>query len=91
MQRKKNQGSLLRRKLQLPLHRSVWIGKIMPELSQEIAEKIYNWMNNLSSPDGNWVVDSHEFLPANVTVDWAGRCQFINGMAKLIEKGMDRT
>ncbi len=59
----------------------------MPEPSQKTAEKIYDWMNSLNSPEGNWVVSAHEFLPANVTVDWAGRCEFINKIAKLIEEG----
>ena len=56
-----------------------------PDLSYEIAERIYNWMNGLASPDGSWVVNSHEFLPANVTLDWAVRCTFINHIAKIIE------
>lgn len=62
----------------------------MPEPSYKIAEEIYDWMNSLASSEGNWVVDSHEFLPANVTVDWAGRCQFISGIAKCIDKCISR-
>lgn len=60
----------------------------MSDLSHDIATRIYDWMNSLSSPEGSWVVDPTEFLPANVTVDWAGRCTFINKMAKIIKEDM---
>lgn len=50
-------------------------------LATNIAEDLYDWMYGLKSKDGSFVVDSHEFLPANVTCDFAGKSLFIRGMA----------
>jgi len=51
----------------------------------DLAEALHKWMAGLKSKDGSWVVDSHEFLPANVTCDYAGKMSLINGIANTIE------
>ena len=62
---------------------------VKPQLSENVTEKIakeiYDWLNNLKSEAGEWVVDPHEFLPANVTCDFVGKMNLIKGMNKIIE------
>ena len=57
--------------------------------AHRVAEKLYDWMNTLDSPKGEWVVDSRAFLPANVCCDFAGRARFIKGLAKVLMEGTD--
>ena len=48
-----------------------------------LAENLYEWMKGLK---GSWVVHESEFLPANVTCDYAGKQCFINGIAEVIKQ-----
>lgn len=50
----------------------------------KLAEKLYNRMKDLKSPKGEWVVDKHYFLPANVLCDHAGKMGFIRILADTI-------
>lgn len=52
----------------------------------EIAQKLYDWMDQLKSPLGQWVTDKHCFLPANVCCDVVGKAKFLKGMAEVIRE-----
>lgn len=57
----------------------------------EIAEALHTWMDiELSSRGFEWTVNPKHFLPANVTCDFMGRTNFINGMARIIEAGIKK-
>lgn len=67
----------------------------MPDVSTDtkplpvkIAEDLHSWMSELRSPNGAYVVDPHEFLPANVTCDFEGSTLFIKAMVIRIEAVM---
>lgn len=63
------------------------LGTTMEVVSlSDLAEEIYERMRGLTSKEGQWVVDCHEFLPANVTCDHAGKACLINIIANAIEK-----
>lgn len=57
--------------------------------SMLIAEELFRWMSNdlmRVNKDGfDWVHTPTEFLPANVTCDYAGKRGFINEMARKID------
>ena len=55
------------------------------KLAKKIATELQSWMSDLNSEKGEWVVNPHEFLPANVTCDFAGEARFIKDMTKIIE------
>jgi len=54
-----------------------------------LAEAIYDWMKSLTSKEGLWVVDNHEFLPANVLCDHHGKMILIHGLANAMEKYLE--
>ncbi len=57
---------------------------------QKVAAKIREWMaTELDSKDGDWIVDSHHFLPANVMCDRYGIVCFEARLASQIEKAVD--
>ncbi len=56
-----------------------------------IAEQLYDKMRDLGrDSDFEWVVHKSEFLPANVTCDYAGRCNFVNMMTSVILEELER-
>lgn len=58
--------------------------KIIRKKTEEIAEKLCEWIQNQKSPIGSYAVDPHEFLPADVTCDFGGRARFVQGMGRII-------
>jgi len=58
----------------------------MENNQKKIAEKLFEFMSNLQSPKGEWIVHSTEFLPANVLCDYAGKMTFINKIAEIIKQ-----
>jgi hypothetical protein len=58
-------------------------------LSNHIAEAIYVLLHNLKSNEPIWQHDPHEFLPANVCCDYAGKRRLINSMVAGISEILD--
>lgn len=58
-------------------------------LSNHIAEVIYSKLKELKSDKPVWQHDAHEFLPANVCCDYAGKRGFINSLAREIRQVLD--
>jgi hypothetical protein len=59
------------------------------KLSEHIAEVIYSKLRDLKSDKPIWQHDAHEFLPANVCCDYAGKRGLINSMAREIRQVLD--
>jgi hypothetical protein len=58
-------------------------------LSSHIAEAIYRKLIDLKSDKPIWQHDPHEFLPANVCCDYAGKRRLINMITLEVQTILD--
>ena len=63
---------------------------IHDSIYREAAIKLYEWMDNLKSANGEWAVHPQAFLPADVCCDTAGKYRFQDGMAKIIKDVLEK-
>lgn len=63
--------------------------KSTQRLARHIADAIYAKLVSLKSDEPIWQHDPHEFLPANVCCDYAGKMRLMKSMVYEIQKILD--